>query len=137
QPTMIPCSEGRFFPFRHNSGSKGTWTYVFLISPLVAQRAVPCCPWPTVLALILSEYIPDSPAITARVPNMAPPASSKVTIESIDFPSRVVFNNASSRKEKRRRESLPVENARAFLFLSWFSLIYQIPYWIFSFLPII
>lgn len=103
-PTTIPCSAGRCSPFRHSSGSNRTWVYVFLISPLVAHRAVPCCPWPTVLALMLRLYIPDNPAIRPRVANMAVPAITNFTIgckKSTPFWFSAILNA----EKKKGRES--------------------------------
>ena len=48
-PRISPCTSGKFFPARHEATSNGTLAYDFLISCVVSQRAVPCCPSPSVL----------------------------------------------------------------------------------------
>lgn len=133
QPTTMPCAFGRFLPCRHSCGSKGTCRYVRRISLLVAHRAVPCCPWPTVLALMFRLYIPDNPAITARVPNMRPPARISCAIDSMKFHS-FQFSTKLQAEKKKAAGISPCGKLARLLFLCWFSLIYQVAYLIFSFL---
>ena len=80
QPNTSPCAPGRRSPFRHSAVWKGTERKVFLISPCVAQRAVPCWPSPTVLLLMLSRLPrPEKVVMATRAPNTT--ASRRISIQ--------------------------------------------------------